>query len=116
MLHLFERQSGLFRGWRIEQFEETENSYRLRLTAELVDGSRLALRDFLFQDGSRSYAYQWMETDGALHRRWANAPHWPQVATAPHHTHMPDQKIPKDSTVTNIEDLLQFLTDYFEVA
>lgn len=36
----------------------------LQLSAVLLDDSRLELRDYLFADGSRKYAYQWTEADG----------------------------------------------------
>lgn len=52
-----------------------------------------------------------MTGDGILRQRWDNAPHWPEVATAPHHTHFPDQVSPQTSNITNLEDLLQFLEE-----
>ncbi|VAW33552.1 Cytochrome c551 peroxidase [hydrothermal vent metagenome] len=82
--------------------------------AVLHDGSRLELRDYLFGDGSRKYAYQWMESNGTLRQRWDNAPHWSEIATKPHHTHLPNQEVPKPSTITNVEDLLGFLRKWFE--
>jgi len=85
----------------------------LQLSAVLLDDSRLELRDYLFADGSHKYAYQWMEADGTLRRRWDNAPHWPSVTTAPHYVHLPDQEMPELSIITNLEDLLCFIQSWF---
>ena len=81
----------------------------------MQDGSRLAIRDYLFVDQSRKYAYQWMEPGGKLRRRWDNAPHWPTISTSPHHIHLPDQDEPEPSTVTDLEELLGFLRDWYAV-
>jgi Family of unknown function (DUF6516) len=109
MLAFFEKNEDLFASWFVLRYEREGDSYLLQIGAVLHDGSRLELRDYLFADGSRKYAYQWMEPDGVLRQRWDNAPHWPELATKPHHTHLPDQEIPEPSTVTNIEDLLAYL-------
>ena len=109
MLRLFDTFASLFESWRVVRYEQEGETYMLPISAHLQDGSKLELRDYLFADGSRKYTYQWMEADGSLRHRWDNAPHWPDIATAPHHMHMPDQHIPAASTITNLEDLLAFL-------
>jgi len=109
MLHLFETNSDLFRSWQVVRYEQEGDAYMLQLAAILQDGSRLEMRDYLFVDGSRKYAYQWMEANGDLRQRWDNAPHWPNVATAPHHTHVAGHTEPESSTITNLEDLLHFI-------
>ncbi len=114
MLHLFDKNRDLFTSWAVLRYEQEGEAYLLQMTAVLQDGSRLTLRDYLFADGSRKYAYHWMETDGGLRRRWDNTPHWPAIVTAPHHMHLPDQEIPELSTVTNLEDLLSFLRQWFD--
>lgn len=114
MLHLFDAHAALFRWWRVVSYEQEDEAYALQVAAVMRDGSRLELRDYLFADGSRRYAYQWMTAGGKLQQRWDNAPHWPDVATAPHHTHVRDQQRPESSTITNLEDLLQFLKETLE--
>lgn len=113
MLHLFEANSGLFNSWQVVRYEQEGDAYMLQLKAVLQDDSRLEMRDYLFADGSRTYAYQWMEPNGDLRQRWDNAPHWPNIATAPHHTHVAGNIEPEPSTVTNLEDLLDFLKHWF---
>ncbi len=114
MLHLFESHTALFASWRVIRYEQEGEAYLLHLTAILRDDSRLEVRDYLFVDGNRKYAYQWMEANGQLRRRWDNSPHWPQIATAPHHVHAPDQEMPQPSLVTNLEDLLSFIAEMLE--
>ena len=109
MLDLFDKFASLFKSWRVVRYEQEGETYMLHISACLQDGSKLELRDYLFSDGSRKYAYQGMEADGSLRRRWDNAPHWPDTATAPHHVHTPEQQVPAASTITNLEDLLAFL-------
>jgi hypothetical protein len=114
MLQLFDRYALLFKSWHVDRYEQEGDAYMLHMSAILVDDSRLELCDYLFADGSRKYAYQWMESDGALRRRWDNAPHWIDVPTVPHHVHLPDRPMPESSTVTNLEDLLHFIQSWFE--
>jgi hypothetical protein len=115
MLHLFDdTYASLFDSWHVVRYEQEGNAYMLHISAVLVDDSRLEMRDYLFADGSRKYAYQWMEADGSLRQRWDNAPHWPYVATSPHHVHTPDQDTPELSTVTNLEDLLSFIQTWLD--
>ena len=114
MLHLFDENRDLFATWAVIRYEREGEAYLLQLTAVLSDGSRLQIRDYIFADGSRKYAYQWMEPDGTLRRRWDNAPHWPTVSTKPHHMHLPNEAAPAASTITNLEDLIAYLRTWFE--
>jgi hypothetical protein len=113
MLYLFDSNPSLFKSWRVVQYEQEGDTYLLRVSTVLRDDSRLEVRDYLFIDGSRTYAYHWMEPDNRLRRRWDNAPHWPSISTNPHHTHRPDEEIPEPSSVTNLEDLMIFLQEWF---
>ena len=114
MLRLFETYASLFKSWRVICYEQEGEAYMLQLSAILQDDSRLELRDYLFAGDSRKYAYQWMEANGDLRRRWDNAPHWPDTATAPDHAHLPGQDIPESSTITNLEDLLSFIQSWLD--
>ncbi|NKQ37136.1 MAG: hypothetical protein HF973_16165 [Chloroflexi bacterium] len=115
MLYLFEKYANLFQSWEIIQYEQEGGAYMLRVSAVLEDGSRLKIRDYLFADGQRKYVYQWMDADGTLRRRWDNAPHWPDIATTPHHVHLAGQAQPEPSIITNLEDLFQFLHDWLQL-
>lgn len=113
MLHLFEQNQDLFTTWFVVRYEREGDAYLLQIGAVLRDGSRLELRDYSFADGSRKYAYHWMETDNRLRRRWDNAPHWPDLSTAPFHVHQPEQLTPEPSTITNLEELFAFIQRWF---
>jgi hypothetical protein len=113
MLRLFEQYAFLFHSWRVVRYEQEGHTYMLHLSATLIDNSRLELRDYLFVDGRRTYAYQWMEVDNSLRRRWDNAPHWPTISTAPHHCHVPNSAVPEASVVTDLAQLMLFLQDWF---
>ena len=115
MLYLFDQHAALFRSWEVTRYEQEGNAYLLHVSVLMQDGSRLEIRDYLFVDQTRKYAYQWMEEEGALRRRWDNAPHWPDIATSPHHVHLPNQVEPEPSTITNLEELFIFLRDWYEL-
>ncbi len=114
MLHILDAHAALFRSWQVIRYEQEGEAYLLQLTAIMRDDSYLELRDYVFADGRRKYAYHWMETGGELRRRWDNAPHWPKISTAPHHVHIAGKDEPEPSTVTNLEDLLRFIKDWLE--
>lgn len=113
MLTNFESRPHIFLQWRVRRYDQEDDQHVLVLSAKLRDGSRLEIRDIGFRDGTRKYAYQWMEPDGRLRRRWDQAKHWPDLSTFPHHVHVPDRPDPLPSTVTNLEDLMAFLDDWF---
>ena len=57
MLHLFGVHASLSQAWRVVNFEQEGEAYALQVTAVLRDGSRLEMREYVFTDGSRKYAY-----------------------------------------------------------
>ena len=87
MLTVLESHPQIFSTWKVLRYEHEDNRHVLIVSAVLRDGSRLEIRDLLFVGGTRKYAYQWMEPDGQLRRRWDQTNHWPDVATFPHHVH-----------------------------
>ncbi len=111
VLTLFDQYAWMFQSWQIVRYEQEGDTYLLQVEATLIDNSRLSLKDYVFQGSRRKYAYQWMEPDGRLRRRWDNAPHWPEIDTAPHHLHIPGIDQPQPSTITNLEDLFAFLAE-----
>lgn len=71
----------------VERFVHVANTYELRASVKLKDGSWLKIRDYLFADGKRKYAYHWQSSEGDLIRIWDSAPHWPDLTGPPHHCH-----------------------------
>ena len=64
--------------------------YRLRIT--LLDDSLLQCVERVSALPGRrlridKYSFHWQHPDGALLRRWDNAPHHPEISSFPHHLH-----------------------------
>jgi hypothetical protein len=38
----------------------------------------------------RNYSFHWQDEDNKMIIRWDNAPHYPNLATFPHHKHLPN--------------------------
>ena len=57
------------------------------------DDSQLSFFEFLRQTDRKiereKYRYHFMDTDNRLIFRYDNAPHHPEIATSPHHKHLP---------------------------
>ena len=58
-----------------------------------IDGSRLVFFEFLRQTATHldreKYRYHFMDVHNQLIFRYDDAPHYPGVATSPHHKHLP---------------------------
>ena len=78
----------IVRDVRVERFRFIETTHELQATITLRDGSLLHVRDYVFRDGTRKYAYHWQSATGRMHRRWDNSGHWPDIASHPHHVHI----------------------------
>ncbi|MCK6556841.1 DUF6516 family protein [Candidatus Binatia bacterium] len=72
----------------IERFRYLEAAHELRASIALRDGSVVHVRDYLFRDGTRKYAYHWQTSEGRLRRRWDNSGPWPDLPSHPHHVHV----------------------------
>lgn len=92
----------IIRDVRVERFRSIETAHELRALVVFRDGSVLHIRDYVFRDGSRKYAYHWQSRSGRLRRRWDNSGHWPEVPTHPHHVHIGNAKNIDRSNVRDI--------------
>ncbi|MGI9860130.1 DUF6516 family protein [Moorella naiadis] len=70
------------------------------------DGSKLHVRDYIFDAQRRKYAYHWQDKDDKLLVRWDNVPHWPEIETHPHHKHFYDEKKVLASSETDLNEVL----------
>ncbi len=93
----------IVRNVHIERFRSIETAHELRVSVVLTDGSTLHVRDYLFRDGTRKYAYHWQTGAGRLRRRWDNSGHWPEVSSHPHHVHVGSAK---NVRASNVRDLV----------
>ena len=109
LLNLARRYADLIRAIEVERFRVVGASYELRAVLTLQDGAQLFVKDYLFLNGTRKYAYHWQDREGRLRCRWDNAPHWQDVTSYPHHQHVGPEGVVRASTVRTLEDALQFI-------
>lgn len=91
------------------RFREEHRSYEWVAEVMLSDSSMLYIKDYLFLDGTRKYAYHWRSSDGSMIARWDNAAHWPTIPTYPHHVHKVGCELPMESDVRSVADALSLI-------
>jgi len=84
-------------------------NYEFRAAIFLRDGSELYVKDYLYQDGTRKYAYHWQTKEGQNVGRWDNSPHWANLRTFPHHFHNGKSLSVKSSNIRNLESVLGYI-------
>lgn len=87
MLELLRRYGYIILSWKVTRYEQYASSLRLRMEIELIEGSKLFVRETILEGKERRYSYHWQSKDEELLVRWDNAPHW-DVETFPHHKHI----------------------------
>jgi hypothetical protein len=111
LLDLAKQYADIVQGIEVEKFRIVGDSYELRATFLLKDGSRLFVKDYLFLDGTRKYAYHWQDRPGRLINRWDNVPHWNELQSYPHHRHVGAADVVESSDVRTIEDALKYIAN-----
>lgn len=93
MYHLLDllRKSRVVSNLDIITFVDEEDVQIFSVKAALCDGSFLFVRELITASESK-YSYHWQTKNGTLICRWDNAPHYPHLATSPHHKHEGAQK------------------------
>lgn len=92
----------------VTKFEKFGTAVSLVAQLVLCDHSIVHIKDYLFLDGTRKYAYHWQDATGQMLIRWDNSPHHHQVVTFPHHKHiLPD--VVTDSQERNLRDVLEVI-------
>ena len=114
--NLLRRYRPIVKELRVRKFRKIHNAHELVMEVILKDDSKLAIKDYLFQDGTRKYAYQWQDKNGKLLIRWDNAGHWKNISTFPHHKHIERVENVEDSNVRNIDQALEFISSRLEQA
>jgi len=84
----------------VKQFESIIKEYKIKdyvkfgtaqkLIAEIkfIDDSVLYIKEYIFTDGRRKYAFHWQNKKGQMIIRWDNSPHHSYLKTFPHHKHL----------------------------
>jgi len=109
LLRILKHYADIVQDIQVERFRRVGTSYELRVVVFLRDGSKLYVKDYLYQDGSRKYAYQWQKKEGQNVGRWDNSPHWPNLRTFPHHFHNGQSFTVKSSNIRNLESVLKYI-------
>ncbi|MEW6665743.1 MAG: DUF6516 family protein [Thermodesulfobacteriota bacterium] len=104
MLDLLERFKEIVRAYRVVSYEQEGNSYRIKVEINLIDDSQLFMKEYLFENAERKYAFHWSDRQGNLLCRWDDSPHWPNLRTFPHHKHVGTNVL--DSRETTLEEVL----------
>ena len=112
LLELARRYADIIQTIEVERFRIVGTSYELRAIMMLQDGSKLFVKDYLFLDGTRKYAYHWQDREGQLRCRWDNAPHWPGVTSYPYQQHMGSEGVVTSSDVRTPEAALQYIREH----
>ena len=77
-----------------------------RAVALLIDDSELHVFEYVDSDLNKiSYAYHLQDQAGKLVFRYDNEPHYPELATFPHHKHV-SGGVPEASEEVNIDEAL----------
>lgn len=111
LLDLAKQYADIVQSIEVEKFRIVGASYELRATFLLKDGSRLFVKDYLFLDGTRKYAYHWQDRAGRLINRWDNVAHWKELQTYPHHRHVGAADVVETSDVRTVEDALKCIAN-----
>lgn len=78
--------SSFITGYDVLKYEYTAAKFQLRLRIEFTDHSVLYTNEYI-GSGIRKYAFQWQTADNIWLMRWDNVPHFPKLASYPHHKH-----------------------------
>jgi len=105
------RHADIIREVTIERFRYIDIAHELRASITLPDGSVLHVRDYLFRDGTRKYAYHWQTRRGRLRRRWDNSGHWPDLPSHPHHVHVGSAANVSATGVRDLAGAMSFIAE-----
>ena len=109
MLDLFEKYEQFIKAFHISCYELEGEIYRFKANLTFIDNSQLFIKEYLFENYDRKYAYHWTDDSGKLICRWDNANHWTHISTFPHHKHVGNQVL--DSTEITLDDVLTIICE-----
>jgi len=108
VLQILRKYSRIIISYKIIRFEQFGKLLRLRAEVNLIDGSKLYIRETVIE-AKRKYAYHWQSKDDKLIIRWDNVPDW-EVETFPHHKHFGDERGIGHSYERTLEQVLGFIS------
>ncbi len=94
-------QSSAVVRYQILRKEVSPSDGKIRVKAALHEGGELEFFEYVVVIRDKiqimKYSYHWQNADGALKRRWDNAPHYPHLPNAPHHIHEANGEVRENS-------------------
>ncbi len=78
------------------QYEDRGEVWFLRVNVYFVDDSLLHFRELFVGQGQpikKTYTYHYQRADGTIVLRYDNAPHFPELPTAPNHKHLGETEV-----------------------
>jgi hypothetical protein len=96
--------------YEVLKYEHTVSKFQLRLRIEFTDQTVLYTNEYLGAD-TRKYAFQWQTAGNTWLVHWDNAPHFPELATFPHHKHdyRSGSEVVTESTDISLNDVLIYI-------
>ena len=79
-----------------KQHEDRDEVWFLRVNVYFIDNSLLHFRElFVGREHpiKKTYTYHYQRADGTIVFRYDNAPHFPELPTAPHHKHLGENNV-----------------------
>lgn len=111
ILDILEKYSDIIVSYEIHKFRILGIAYELVMEIQFVQNTRLHVRDYLFMDSSRKYAFHWQDHESRCIIRWDNAPHHQKTVTFPFHKHIGEDENVDESEVMNLEKVLSFIQE-----
>ena len=111
LYNLLKKFRHIITDFRVRKFNRLKNEHEFIVELALKDASSLIIKDYLFLDGTRKYAYHWQNKEGKLLIRWDNTPHWKSISTYPHHRHIERVECVEDSDIRNVDQALEFISN-----
>lgn len=109
LLSAFER---LIKSFRVFLHEQEGEMLRFKAQVTFINDSKLFIKEYVFENKERKYAYHWTDSCGNMICRWDNADHWPDISTSPHHKHTGSEVF--ESTDTSVGDVLNRISKKLE--
>ncbi len=107
----------LISSYEITRRDNEDDGVLLKMKMVLVDGSVLHTKEYtdLYV---RNYSFHWQTADDAWLVRWDNVPHFPRLASFPHHKHdyLKGQELVTDSFDISLAEVLIYIDDQLQKA
>ena len=91
-------------------YYDLDDATLLKLRITLMDRSVLFTKEYV-DETARKYAFHWQQTDATWLMRWDNVPHFPKLASFPHHRHdyRPTIELVTDSYDITLSEVLTYI-------